>query len=209
MEKIKLLIVDDSDFVRDGLKVICEMDADFEVVGTASNGQEALALARRRKVDVVLMDLEMPVLDGIEATRYMTKEQLCKVLVLTTFDDDERIQKALENGASGYLIKNMTPDKIKQMIKAVANGGHVLDEKVFDKMLHREGQVSGGFDEMLFTARERDVIKLVAEGLTNKMIAERLYISEGTVKNHISMILEKGQMTHRTQIAVYYLTGKK
>lgn len=209
MEKIKLLIVDDSDFVRDGLKVICEMDADFEVVGTASNGQEALALARKMKVDVVLMDLEMPVLDGIEATRYMTKEQLCKVLVLTTFDDDERIQKALENGASGYLIKNMTPDKIKQMIKAVADGGHVLDEKVFDKMLHREGQVSGGFDERLFTARERDVIKLVAEGLTNKMIAERLYISEGTVKNHISMILEKGQMTHRTQIAVYYLTGKK
>lgn len=208
MEPIKIAIIDDSDFVRDGLKIILELDPDFEVVGVGGNGEEALKLVRNHRADVILMDLEMPVMDGIEATKQITKENLGRVLVLTTFDDDERIEKALQNGAKGYLIKNHTPDKIKQMIKALYSGGNVLDEKVFEKLTSREVSSAAGFDETLFTPRELEVIRAIADGLANKEIAQKLYISEGTVKNHISNILDKAHMTHRTQIAVYYLTGK-
>ena len=208
MEPIKIAIIDDSDFVRDGLKIILEMDPEFEVVGVGENGQQALELMRANKTDVVLMDIEMPVMDGIEATKYITKEGLGKVLVLTTFDDDKLIQKAIQNGAKGYLIKNHTPDKIKQMIKALHSGGNILDEKVFEKLTGGEINLANGFDGSLFTPRELEIIKEIAEGLSNKEIAQKLYISEGTVKNHISSILEKTNMTHRTQIAIYYLTGK-
>ena len=209
MEPIRLIIVDDSDFVRDGLKIIFEIDEEFEVVGVGANGQEALELARHNQADVILMDLEMPVMDGIEATGWIVQENLGKVLVLTTFDDDERIQKALKKGAKGYLIKNHTPDKIKQMIKALQSGGNVLDEKVLEKLVSNEQLKGTGFEEGLFTLRELDIIKAIAEGLSNKEIAQKLFITEGTVKNHISAILEKAHMTHRTQIAVYYLTGKR
>ena len=208
MEPIKIAIIDDSDFVRDGLKIILEMDPEFEVVGVGENGQQALELMRANKTDVVLMDIEMPVMDGIEATKYITKEGLGKVLVLTTFDDDKLIQKAIQNGAKGYLIKNHTPDKIKQMIKALHSGGNILDEKVFEKLTGGGINLANGFDGSLFTPRELEIIKEIAEGLSNKEIAQKLYISEGTVKNHISSILEKTNMTHRTQIAIYYLTGK-
>ena len=148
-------------------------------------------------------------MDGIEATGWIVQENLGKVLVLTTFDDDERIQKALKKGAKGYLIKNHTPDKIKQMIKALQSGGNVLDEKVLEKLVSNEQLKGTGFEEGLFTLRELDIIKAIAEGLSNKEIAQKLFITEGTVKNHISAILEKAHMTHRTQIAVYYLTGKR
>ena len=209
MEPIRLIIVDDSDFVRDGLKIIFEIDEDFEVVGLAANGQEALELARKQPADVILMDLEMPVMDGIEATGYMVREGLGKVLVLTTFDDDERIQKALKQGAKGYLIKNHTPDKIKQMIKALHSGGNILDEKVLEKLVNGDSLKNTGFEEALFTPRELDIVKAIADGLSNREIAQKLFITEGTVKNHISAILEKSHTTHRTQIAVYYLTGKR
>lgn len=178
------------------------------MVGVGGNGEEALKLVRNHRTDVILMDLEMPVMDGIEATKQITKENLGRVLVLTTFDDDERIEKALQNREKGYLIKNHTPDKIKQMIKALYSGGNVLDEKVFEKLTSREVNSAAGFDETLFTPRELEVIKAIADGLANKEIAQKLYISEGTVKNHISNILDKTHMTHRTQIAVYYLTAK-
>lgn len=209
LDKISLVIADDSDFVRDGLKIIFELDDEFEVIGTAANGKEAVELVNTGKVDIVLMDLEMPVMDGIEATKQITAHSSSKVLVLTTFDDDERIQKALSNGAKGYLIKNHTPDKIKQMIKALYSGGNVLDECIFDKITGVSHFKNSGFDESLFTQREGEIIKAVAEGLSNKDIAQKLFISEGTVKNHISSVLDKASLAHRTQIAVYYLTGKK
>ena len=104
MEPIKVIIVDDSDFVRDGMKIILDIDDDFDVIGTASNGQEAVELARTNKCDVVLMDIQMPVMDGIEATRVFVEEELGKVMILTTFDDDELVDKAIKNGAKGYLI---------------------------------------------------------------------------------------------------------
>ncbi|MDF2614030.1 MAG: response regulator containing a CheY-like receiver domain and an DNA-binding domain [Clostridia bacterium] len=209
MAKIRVIVADDSDFVRDGLKIIFELDDEFEVVGTAASGKEAVELATMRKTDIVLMDLEMPVMDGIEATKQITAQSLAKVLVLTTFDDDERIQKALLNGAKGYLIKNHTPDKIKQMLKALYSGGNVLDECIFDKITQMGQFKNMSFDESLFTQREGEIIRAVSEGLSNKEIAQKLFISEGTVKNHISAVLDKADLTHRTQIAVYYLTGKK
>ncbi len=209
MDRIRLIIADDSDFVRDGLKIIFELDEAFEVIGTAANGKEAIELAKCYKTDIILMDLEMPIMNGITATKEITTNELGKVLVLTTFDDDERIQKALANGARGYLIKNHTPDKIKQMIKALYNGINVLDDCIFDKITGQGHLKNSGFNESLFTQREGEVIGAVAEGLSNKEIASKLFISEGTVKNHISAILDKASLSHRTQIAVYYLTGKK
>jgi len=209
MDKIKVIIADDSDFVRDGMRIILSVDEEFEVLGCAKNGKEAVELCMKEKPDVVLMDIQMPVMDGIEATKEIVKRGLGKVLILTTFDADELVDKALKNGAGGYLIKNHTPEHLKQMIKAVYHGGNILDDQVFSKFTDMGVKASTSFDTRLFTSRELDIIEAIAEGLANKEIAEKLFISEGTVKNHISTILEKGNLAHRTQVAVYYLTGKK
>lgn len=209
MEPIKVIIADDSDFVRDGMRIILSVDPDFLVVGCAKNGKEAVEIASKSPVDVILMDIEMPVMNGIEATREIVVRNLGKVLILTTFDDDELVEQSIQNGAKGYLIKNHTPEKLKQMIKSIYNGVNVLDEKVFEKFTSRSHIHNTGFDSNGYTTRELDIIASVAEGLSNKEIAKKLFISEGTVKNHISTILEKGGFSHRTQLAVYYLTGKK
>lgn len=209
MDKIKVIIADDSDFVREGLKIILSLDEEFEVIGCAANGREAIDLAIKHKTDVILMDIQMPEMSGIQATKEIVSRNLGKVLILTTFDDYDLVKEAIKNGAKGYIIKNHTPDKLKQMIKSIYSGVNVLDEKVFDKVTESLNECSANFDNSPFTAREIEIIKLVADGLSNKDIASKLYISEGTVKNHISTILEKGGLAHRTQLAVYYLTGKK
>ncbi|MBP5762255.1 MAG: response regulator transcription factor, partial [Lachnospiraceae bacterium] len=128
MDRIKVIIADDSDFVRDGMKIILDVDDEFEVLGTAGTGKEAIELARKSAPDIFLMDIQMPEMDGIEATKVIVEEGLGKVLILTTFDDDELVRKALKNGAKGYLIKNHTPEHLKQMIKSVYNGLGVMDE---------------------------------------------------------------------------------
>ena len=216
MEKIKVIIADDSDFVRDGMKIILDVDDEFEVLGTAETGKEAIELARKSAPDIFLMDIQMPEMDGIEATKIIVEEGLGKVLILTTFDDDELVRKALKNGAKGYLIKNHTPEHLKQMIKSVYNGLGVMEENVLESLASnaadsegREDGVSAGFDGSDYSTRELEIIKAVADGLSNKEIAERLFISEGTVKNYISNILNKEGLTHRTALAVYYLTGRK
>ena len=215
MDKIKVIIADDSDFVRDGMKIILDVDDDFEVLGCAANGREAIEIAENTKPDVFLMDIQMPEMDGIEATKYIVEHELGKVLILTTFDDDELVQQALRSGAKGYLIKNHTPDHLKQMIKSVYNGTGVMEESILETLaLKGNGTDStqssaGGFDPSDYSERELDIVKAVAEGLSNKEIAAKLFISEGTVKNYITNILSKENLSHRTALAVYYLTGKK
>ncbi len=215
MEKIKVIIADDSDFVRDGMKIILDVDDDFDVIGCAANGKEAIEIAEKNKPDVFLMDIQMPEMDGIEATKYIVENDLGKVLILTTFDDNDLVKQALQNGAKGYLIKNHTPDHLKQMIKSVYNGTGVMEESILESLATSEvsGGSSGGsaegFDASDYSERELDIVKAVAEGLSNKEIAAKLFISEGTVKNYITNILSKENLSHRTALAVYYLTGKK
>ena len=207
MDKIKVIIADDSDFVRDGMKIILDVDPDFEVLGCAANGREAIELAEKEKPDVFLMDIQMPVMDGIEATKIIAERGLGKVLILTTFDDDDLVKRALKNGAKGYLIKNHTPEHLKQMIKSVYNGAGVMDENILETLANQSASTS--FELGNYTERELDIIKAVAEGLSNKEIAAKLFISEGTVKNYITTILAKEGLSHRTALAVYYLTGRK
>ena len=209
VEKIKVIIADDSDFVRDGLRIILQVDEEFEVLGCASNGREAIEIAKQTPPDVFLMDIQMPEMDGIEATEYIVENNLGKVLILTTFDDDELVQNALRSGAKGYLIKNHTPEHLKQMIKSVFYGTGVMEEAILENLAKNTEVQSAGFSEEGYTCRELDIIKAVAEGLSNKEIAGKLFISEGTVKNYITAILSKENLSHRTALAVYYLTGKK
>ncbi len=213
MEKIRVIIADDSDFVRDGMKIILDVDDGFEVIGCAANGKEACDLAMLSAPDVFLMDIQMPVMDGIEATKFITEHALGKVLILTTFDEDELVQAALKNGAKGYLIKNHTPEHLKQMIRSVYCGTGVMEESILESLAVRSesaaSRTAPGFDAGEFTARELEMIKAVADGLSNEEIAERLFLSKGTVKNYITSILSKAGLSHRTALAVYYLTGKK
>ncbi len=209
MDKIKVLIADDSDFVRDGMKIILDVDDDFDVIAAVSNGREAIETAEKERPDIFLMDIQMPVMDGIEATKYITEHDLGKVLILTTFDEDDLVQAALKNGAKGYLIKNHTPEHLKQMIKSVYHGTGVMEGRILENLTRNTDIKSDGFDESEFTARELEIIKAVAEGLSNEEISEHLYISKGTVKNYITNILTKAGLSHRTALAVYYLTGKR
>lgn len=215
MEKIKIIIADDSDFVRDGMRIILDVDNDFEVLGCASNGREAIELAKKNLPDIFLMDIQMPEMDGIEATKYIVENNLGKVLILTTFDDDELVEGALRSGAKGYLIKNHTPEHLKQMIKSVCSGGGVMEETILGSLVNNKDKAEpqikpeSAANWESYTAREMDIIRAVAQGLSNREIAERLFISEGTVKNYITSILSKENLSHRTALAVYYLTGKK
>lgn len=209
MEKIKVIIADDSDFVRDGMRIILDVDEEFEVLGCAANGKDAIELAKLNAPDVFLMDIQMPEMDGIEAAKYIVEHKLGKVLILTTFDDDELVQQALKSGAKGYLIKNHTPEHLKQMIKSVYYGTGVMEENILESLAkNAEGRMAG-FNGDKYSSRELEIIQLVAEGLSNKEIANRLFIGEGTVKNYITSILAKENLSHRTALAVYYLTGKK
>ncbi|MCR5049380.1 MAG: response regulator transcription factor [Saccharofermentans sp.] len=209
MDKIKVIIADDSDFVRDGMKIILETDGGFEVLGCASNGRDAINIARENRPDVFLMDIQMPIMDGIEATKLIVEEGLGKVLILTTFDDDDLVRRAIAGGASGYIIKNHTPDHLKQTIRSVYNGVSVMEENLLGSLTDGDSRLGKGFDPEGYSERELEIVRAVAEGLSNKEIASKLFISEGTVKNYITTILAKEGLSHRTALAVYYLTGKK
>lgn len=209
MDKIRVMIADDSDFVREGMRIILEADESFEVVGCAENGRRAIEIAEKNPPDIFLMDIQMPEMDGIEATKHIVENNLGKVLILTTFDDDELVQRALKNGAKGYLIKNHTPEHLKQMIRSVYYGTGVMEDTLLEQLTKNTEFGAGRFCGDGYTARELEIVQAVAEGLSNREIAHKLFITEGTVKNYITSILAKENLSHRTALAVYYLTGKK
>ncbi len=197
MNPIRILLADDHPVVRDGLVAMLSTQPDFQVVGEAGTGAEAVAQAARLRPDVVLMDLEMPALDGIAAIRRLrAADPAVQVVVLTAFDTDERIVGALQAGAQGYLLKGAPRAEIFTAIRAVSAGGALIPPVVASKLLR---QVRAAEDPDALTAREREVLGLVAIGLANREIAARLAISERTVKFHVSSVLSKLGAKNRTQ----------
>lgn len=207
---IKLLIADDDSLIREGLKIILGMDEDFEITACVENGLQAVDFCAREQVDVALLDVRMPVMNGVQATREICAKTGTKPLILTTFDDDEYITEAIKYGAKGYLLKNNPPDKIKDAIRMVYSGTTVMQDVVFDKIKEGLGAPKAGqIDKSLFSERELEIMDLIAKGYSNKGIAKELYISEGTVKNYVTSVLNKTGLEHRTQIAIYYINGGK
>jgi DNA-binding NarL/FixJ family response regulator len=196
---IRILLADDHPVVRDGLAAMLATQPDFEVVGEAGTGAEAVTEAARLRPDVVLMDLEMPELDGIEAIRRLrAADPSVQVVVLTAFDTDERIVGSLQAGAQGYLLKGVPRAEIFAAIRTVSAGGALIPPVVASKLLR---QVRAAESPDALTAREIEVLALVAAGLANKEIAERLSITERTVKFHVSAVLSKLGVKNRTQAA--------
>ncbi|MCB2362061.1 response regulator transcription factor [Clostridium estertheticum] len=205
---IKILIADDDSLIREGLKIIIGLDEEFIVMGCVENGLEAVEYCLNNQVDVALLDIRMPILNGVEATKEISLKTKTKCLILTTFDEDEYINAAIRYGAKGYILKNNSPDKIKAAIKVVNSGNMVMQEGIIDKVLKGiDSDNSSKLDKDLFTRREMEIMQAIADGLSNRKISARLFISEGTVKNYITSILNKTSLEHRTQIAIYYLKG--
>ncbi len=206
---IKLIIADDDAIIREGLKIIIETQPDIEVCGVAKNGNEAIELCRNVHPDVALLDIRMPEKDGIEASEVILNENLAAPLLLTTFDEEAFILKALKLGVGGYILKNSPHERILGAIRTVSAGGTVFQADIFDYIREQFSEKSTAKSDIFkdLSQRETDVVKLIAEGLSNQEIAEKLYISNGTVRNHISTILEKTGLSQRTQIAVKYLVG--
>lgn len=202
---INVVIADDVQILRQGLKAILEQDAGIRVTGLAANGHEAWQLARTLKPDVVLMDMRMPEFNGSYGISRIKEEfPDMRVLVLTTFDDRETIDAALASGADGYILKEMEDEKVIQSVKAICAGVRVFGGSIFDEM--RKQMTMHGFKSDLadtLTARERDIIRLVARGMDNKEIAGELFLAEGTVRNNISRLLDKLKLKDRTQMAVF------
>ena len=212
MDKIKVMIVDDIQILRQGLKAVLEQDEGIEVVTLAENGKEAYEKCMVYQPDVVLMDMRMPDYDGAYGIRCI-KEKLpdIKVLVLTTFDDDETIEKAVSSGADGYILKEMEDEKVIASVKSVYAGMSIFGSGVYQSMRSRMGEPSKNVADKAektecdveLSSRECEILKLVAQGYDNKEISAELFLAEGTVRNLVSKLLVKLGMKDRTQLAVY------
>ncbi len=213
-ERIKVLLVDDQPLLRMGFRLILEGEDDLEVVGEATNGIEALAAVKSLEPHVVLMDVRMPLMDGIEATGRITASDSCaRVIILTTFDLDEYAFAGLQAGASAFLLKDVVPADLVQAVRLVASGDAVVAPRVTQRLLEnfvRNRHPVAHPDPLLeeLTPRELEVTKLIAQGLSNAEIAHKLFLSEATVKTHVRRILTKLHLRDRVQVVVYaYETG--
>ena len=214
--RIRVLLADDQMLVRAGFRVLLERAEDIEVVGEAADGAEAVALARRHRPDVALMDIRMPVMDGLEATRGIVSEERLagvKVVVLTTFELDEYVFEAIRSGASGFLIKDIDPDDLREAVRVVARGDALLSPSVTRRLISefaaqadRRPVAPERLD--VLTEREREVMAVVAEGLGNDEIGRRLFMSPATAKTHVSRAMMKLGVHDRAQLVVLaYETG--
>lgn len=207
---IKVMLVDDQSLIRQGLKALLELETDLEIVGEAENGESAIRLVEQLHPDVVLMDMRMPIMDGVATTREIQKRFAeIKVLVLTTFDDDEYVKAAMQHGAMGYLLKDTPSEELAVAIRAVHKGYTQLGPGIVKKLLEQSTTVaptnspSPPPNLAELTPREKEVLQLIATGASNKEIAHKLYISEGTVKNHVTNILNRLNLRDRTQAAIF------
>lgn len=209
MKQIKILLVDDQPLFREGLRTLLSLHSDFEIVGEAGNGEEALRLARLHLPAVVLMDLQMPVMDGVTATRRLKSDfPACRVIVLTTFDDDENVFDGLRAGAVGYLLKDAPSERLAEAIRLAARGESFLQPSVaakvvaeFARLTPNKTKTSSALIEPL-SEREYEILSLITAGASNREIAQRLFLAEGTVKNHVTNILGKLGVRDRTQAVI-------
>jgi DNA-binding NarL/FixJ family response regulator len=208
---IRILIADDQPMVRAGLRMILELEPDIDIVGEAADGNEAVAVAAATEPDVILMDVRMPDLDGLEATRRIvgSREDGPRVLILTTFDLDVYVYEALASGASGFVLKDIEPEKLVDAIRVIANGEALLSptvtKKLIEEFVRRPPDVVRPSPRELeqLTAREAEIMALVARGLSNAEIAAQAFVSEPTVKTHVARILMKLGLRDRVQVVVY------
>lgn len=207
---IKVLIVDDQNLIREGLSMMLSLYKDILVVGEATNGKETIEMMKKKEIDLILMDIRMPIMNGVESTRIIKTEYPdVKVLILTTFNEDEYIFQGLENGADGYLLKDISSEELVNAIRTVYEGNILLQpdvaKKVVGAMRDREN-TSKSYEEInsltTLTQREIEISRLVADGKSNKEISAILFITEGTVKNHLTRILDKLNVRDRTQLAL-------
>jgi DNA-binding NarL/FixJ family response regulator len=209
-DRVRVLLVDDQALFREGLRTLLTAQPGVEVVGEAANGEEALRLAARLRPDVVLMDLRMPVLDGVAATRRLHETSpACRVIALTTFDDDEYVFEGLRAGAVGYLLKDTSSQRLLEAIRGAARGESFLQPSVAAKVVAEFARLSASAARAPGSAlieplseRETEILRLLAQGASNREIAETLVIAEGTAKNHITSILGKLGVRDRTQAAL-------
>ncbi len=206
---IKVLIVDDQSLIREGLTMMLSLYDTISLVGEATNGKEAIEILDKEEVDLILMDIRMPIMDGVEATKEIKENYPeVKVLILTTFNEDEYIFEGLRNGADGYLLKDISSQELVRAIKTVYEGNVLLQPDVARKMIGSmtyNNSTQNNLDKDIFkdlTKKEYEIAQLIGEGSSNKEIAKALYITEGTVKNHITKILDKLDLRDRTQLAV-------
>lgn len=210
-DRIRLLLVDDQRLMREGLRTLLELEEDLEIQGEAGNGQEALELYAALKPDVVLMDIRMPVMDGVQATRELcARYASARVIILTTFDDDEYVFEGLRAGALGYLLKDVSGEELSEAIRTVARGGALIQPSITRKVLTEFTRLKAphlypdGVENLIdpLSEREQEILRLLGQGLTNRQISERLFLAEGTVKNYVSGILQKLGVQDRTQAAL-------
>jgi DNA-binding NarL/FixJ family response regulator len=203
---INILLVDDQNLIRQGLKALLELEPDLQIIGEAENGQIAIDLTRELQPNVVLMDIRMPIMDGVMATREICRQfPDVNILILTTFDDDKYVSAAIEYGAKGYLLKDTPSEEIAAAIRAVDRGYTHLAPGMMEKIISgrvNEPEIALPTELADLTPRELEVLKLIAAGANNREIAQKLYISEGTVKNHVTNLLNRLNLRDRTQAAI-------
>ena len=209
---IKVLIADDQELIRQSLQIVLGIREEISVIGTAGNGNEVIRLVQKEKPDVILMDVRMPEMDGVQCTR-MIKERYpqIKIIILTTFDDDEFVFSALKYGASGYLLKGISMDELETAIRTVYQGGAMINPGIASKVVELFSEMAqSNYDIMIeaenvdeLTDGEWEIIKLIGRGMSNKEIAKAISLSEGTVRNYLSSILNKLNLRDRTQLAIW------